>query len=114
MRNFHQNFIFDCNSLGFHQAEHIKRIDDLYLQLANIISAALEQFKKKWIRKDKFKVITGWNRNKHLHSKANKSYSKWISLGRRLHTVDHESMLGTRQEFKTALRNSKMNSQNNL
>ena len=110
MKNFHDMSVLRCNKLGCHDKKHLKEIDDMHIDMVTVIRESAENFKRKTIRKDKFKVIPGWNRNvKHLYRVAREQYLLWMTAGRILGTHLHENMKRSRNIFKTALRNCKLN-----
>ena len=89
---------------------HLKKIDDLYSNIVFIIRESVELFKRKTIRRDKFKIIPGWNRNvKSLYSIARDRYLEWVAAGRLLNTPKNENMKSSRKIFKATLRNCKVN-----
>lgn len=110
MKNFYEMSELCCLNLGCRKADHIMKINQLYKFIVSTITRSSEQFKKRSIRKDKFKVIPGWNRNvKSLHTRARLDYLEWIGVGRPMDTSVHHFMLNSRKEFKTALNNCKLN-----
>ena len=110
MKFFYDNDILHCTTIGCRNKEHLKKIDDMYTEIVVIFRDSVERFKKKTVKKDKFKVVPGWNRNvKYLHSVARQFYLEWVTLERPLNTVVHDRMLKSRKEFKAALRNCKLN-----
>ena len=110
LRTFYDNTVFHCTRMGCRDKNHLKEIDGVYYSIVVVIRESAERFKRKTIRKDKFKIIPGWNRNvKSLYSIARNHYLEWIATGRMLNTPLHENMKSSRKRFKAALRNCKLN-----
>lgn len=100
----------NCTTIGCHDKKHLEEISHCYLELVKIFGCTLDKFKRKTVRKNKFKVIPGWNRNvKHLHSVARQCYLDWVAQGRPLSCQVHDCMLTSRRNFKAALKNCKVN-----
>lgn len=101
---------FCCETTGCRKVKHIRWIDTLYYNLIMILMIATEQFNKDCVKKDKFRVIPGWNRRvKQLHKTARECFLSWVRTGRQLNTTEHENMLSSRKVFKKALNDAKIN-----
>ena len=110
LRTFHDNSVLHCDRIGCRDKMHLRKIDDLYSNIVIIIRESAERFKRKTIRKDKFKIIPGWKRNvKSLYSIARDCYLEWVAVERLLNTPQHENRKSSRKIFKAALRNCKLN-----
>ena len=101
---------FYCNVIGCRDDNHRLAIDRLYSFLSTIVVEASESFSNQYIRRDKYKVIPGWNRNvKNLHKLFREKYLCWVRSQKELHTTEHENMLSSRKSFKRALDMTKSN-----
>lgn len=101
---------FSCCATGCRKRKHIQWIDSLYHILITLIVIATKDYNKEYIRKDKFRIIPGWNRRvKELHKTARDSFLCWVRKGKQINTVEHESMLTSRRAFKSALNEAKIN-----
>ena len=110
LRTFHDNPVLHCNRIGCRDKTHLRKIDDIYSNIVIVIRESAERFKRRTIRKDRFKIIPGWNRNvKSLYSLARDCYLEWVAAGRLLNTPQHENMKSSRKIFKAALKNCKLN-----
>ena len=110
LREFNDHCIFNCVSIGCHNVQHLLHIDYLYDKLTESVEESSSRFKQRFVKKNKFKVIPGWNRSvKLLHQRARCSFLKWVSNGKPLGTNEHEIMIETRRQFKKALKDCKQN-----
>ena len=74
------------------------------------IHIAAENVSKIKRRRNKFKVIPGWNRNvKSLHHIARTNFCNWIRCGRIRDSDEFRKMNDSRKNFKQALNNCKLN-----
>ena len=102
--------IHDCCRTGCRDPQHLHMIDECYDHLISIIQSSSEKYLKRSIKKNKFKVIPGWNRCvKKKHRIARDKYLNWINQGRLRGTSFHQEMLSTRHKFKEALNECKNN-----
>ena len=110
MGNFLNMKVNQCCNVGCRKESHLSQIDDMYELLVTSVLTASRLFHKRKVRKFKFKVIPGWNRNiKQLHSLAREQYLKWLELGRHRNTVQFDRMKESRKTFKNALKDCKVN-----
>lgn len=110
MGNFLNLKVNQCCNVGCRKESHISEIVGMYELLVTSIEIASRLFHKRKIRKNKFKVVPGWNRNvKHLHNLAREHYLKWLVMGRRRNTLEFHLMNESRKVFKKALNDCKRN-----
>ena len=110
MKYYRDSKFFFRTKTGCRNEKHLNEINQLYISIVTIIRESAERFKRKAIRKDKFKVIPGWNRHvKYLHTIAREHYLEWVVVGRFLNTPHHERMKSSRKAFKAALKSCKIN-----
>ena len=99
-----------CSRLGCRNELHWKQLEDIYHTLAHSLLIGKNNFARDVIKKDKFKVIPGWNRSiKHLHAYARFRYLEWLRIGKARDCTEFELMKESRTAFKTALNNCKAN-----
>ena len=99
-----------CSRRGCRHGKHLREIDRLFDCLVSSVRVACESISKEKRRKNKYKVIPGWNRNvKHLHSIARQEYLNWICLGRVRDSDEFRRMNESRSIFKAALNDCKVN-----
>ena len=99
-----------CTVIGCRNKSHIEEIEKMYQLIVNSVDAGSRQFAKEKKRKNKFKVIPGWNRNvKHLHCKSRDHYLKWLRSGRQRDSIEFHDMHESRKIFKKALNDCKVN-----
>ena len=99
-----------CSRLGCRNIDHKQEIDSLIDLFVQSIRLASEFVSREKCKKNKFKVIPGWNRNvKHLHSIARREYLNWLELGKLRNSVEYKTMDESRRNFKHALNDCKLN-----
>ena len=99
-----------CMEVGCRKKEHLKQLKNFYVKLCNSILVGKSRFTKKVTKRNKYKVIPGWNRNvKHLYADARESYFRWLNKGRQRDCHEFERMKETRKLFKDALNDCKLN-----
>ena len=102
--------VSQCCKVGCVDVNHILEIGMMYEALVNAVSEASQIYRKKYIRRNKYKVIPGWNRRvKQFHSVAREHYLKWLNTGRDRNTVEFHMMNESRKQFKKALNDCKQN-----
>ena len=102
--------VTQCCKVGCRDVGHVAEIESMYAILVNAVSVASQVYRKRYIRKNKYKVIPGWNRRvKNLHSIAREHYLKWLNTGRIRDTVEFHMMSDSRKVFKKALNDCKQN-----
>ena len=110
MGSFSNRRVTQYCKVGCRDVDHISEIENMYVVLVNAVSMASQIFRKRYIRKHKYKVIPGWNRRvKQLHSIAREHYLKWLNTGRIRNTVEFQMMSDSRKVFKKALNDCKQN-----
>ena len=101
---------FLCTKLGCRDINHCKQLKDFYCDLSKSVMNGASYFVKEVKKKNKFKVIPGWNRKvKQLHANARNIYLTWINKGRNKVCIEFELMKETRRLFKAALNDCKIN-----
>ena len=99
-----------CLKLGCRDDRHLHQIDHLLDKISWSIHMAAEDFSIVRRRKNKFKVIPGWNRNvKALHDIARTDFLKWMRCGRLRDTEEFREMNESRRKFKQVLNDCKIN-----
>ena len=99
-----------CRHVGCRDKGHWSEIVSTYNNIVKAISLGCQSFKKSRKKKNKFKIIPGWNRRvKDLHRSARFYYLEWISHGKRRDTMEHINMKNSRSAFKQALNLCKSN-----
>ena len=92
-----------CNSVGCRDKKHLLEIESIYENIIKSVEKGSQQFVREKKKKNKFKVIPGWNRSvKDLHRTARYHYRKWIDLGRQRDTAEYVNMNNSRKAFKKA------------
>ena len=85
-------------------------ISDLYCSIVNSVKVASSNYQKRRIKKNKFKVIPGWNRNvKSFYETARTYYLEWLQNDKSKNHISYENMKTSREEFKRKLRQCKNN-----
>ena len=80
----------------------------MYSILTSSIDISSKKFEKCRIKKDKFKVIPGWNRRvKSLHRSAREHYLAWLSNGKDRSGILYDRMNESRKKFKMELKKCK-------
>ena len=96
-------FMF-CTRLGCQNELHHKQIADMYHSLSRSVVQGSSEFAKEIVRKSRFCVVPGWNRNvKHFHADARFKYLNWLSLGKPRNGQEFELMKESRTLLKNAL-----------
>ena len=99
-----------CTNFGCQNINCIKNIDSMYLLLKNSIVVSSNKFLKRRVKKDKYKVIPGWNRRvKSLHKSAREHYLTWLRNGKARTGIDFDRMNESRKNFKLELKNCRKN-----
>ena len=98
----------DCQ-LGCSNSACHTEVENLYDIIVNSVTESSFQFRKKRIKKDKFKVIPGWNRRiKDLHTLARKHYLELVRLGKPRDHLSFDYMKIHRAQFKQELKACKV------
>ena len=104
-----------CHKIGCRDQSHIKDICMIYDEITSSIATASFQFRKEKIKKNKYKVIPGWNRRvKEFHRIARAHYLEWIELGRPRDTIEFNQMTESKGVFKKVLNDCKLNEFNEI
>ena len=75
------------------------------------IKVSVNDFKKSKIRKNKFKVIPGWNRRvKQFHNICRSNFKTWVSVGKPRQGQIYDEMVNSRKIFKDELKSCKKKS----
>ena len=99
-----------CPKLGCGDKNHLHQIDQLIDKISWSMHVAAEYASKTKRRKNKFKVIPGWNRNvKSLHNIARIDFLNWMRCGRIRDSEEFRKMNDSRKTFKQALNDCKIN-----
>ena len=102
-----------CDSscqLGCSDANCFIEISNLYNSIVNSVGLASLNYQKRRIKKNKFKVIPGWNRNvKSYYETARTYYLEWLRNDKSRNHVSFENMKASRSEFKRKLKLCKNN-----
>ena len=99
-----------CLKLGCRDKNHLHQIDLVIDKITWSIHVAAEYASKTKRRKNKFKVIPGWNRNvKNLHNIARIHFLNRMRCGRIRDSEEFRKMNDNRKTFKQALNDCKMN-----
>ena len=99
-----------CVKAGCRRKEHLEQLRHFYLTLCDSIILGRSKFVKRMTKRNKYKVIPGWNRNvKHLYVNARERYFDWLKNGRLRDCLEFERMKESRKMFKEALNNCKLN-----
>lgn len=110
LRETFSNEAVHCCELGCQHAHHISQIDIIYREFSTTIQETLNMFEKPAIRKNKFKIIPGWNRNvKEIYNKYRSEYKKWLACGKQRDCEEYYNMTQSRKEFKDKLSQTKKN-----
>ena len=110
MGKFSNSKAVECIRLGCRHREHLREVDGLLKCLVDSVYIASQCVSKEKVRKNKCKVIPGWNRNvKQLHGTARQDYLNWIHLGRVRDGEEFRKMKESRKIFKAALNDCKIN-----
>ena len=109
--NGHSSYeAINCFKLGCRNKKHLQKIDCLSDLIVLSVKTAAELVVKVKKRKNKFKIIPGWNRNvKNLHSIARNEFLNWVRSGKTQNSQEYCRMNESRKEFKLALNNCKIN-----
>ena len=79
-------------------------LKNIYNLIHTSVSQGSYDYSRNFIKKNKFKVIPGWNRNvKAAHTDARNSYIMWLSSGKFREGPLYENMKEFRSEFKALL-----------
>ena len=99
-----------CTEVGCRKKERLKQLRNFYVKLCDSILVGRFRFTKKVTKRNKYKVIPGWNRNvKHLYADARESYFRWLNKGRQRDCQEFERMKETCKLFKDSLNDCKLN-----
>ena len=99
-----------CFTVGCRRENHLSQIDDMHEILDSSVFIASQLVHKQRVRRLKFNVIPGWNRNvKHFHYIAREKYLEWLAQGKQRDTLEFDNMKESRRLFKNALNNCKQN-----
>ena len=99
-----------CSKVGCCDRSHHCHLSIFHTELTNLIERARSNFVRVNTKRDKYKVIPGWNRNvRHLYSAYRNDYLNWVISGKERPGVDYERMKNTRKLFKSALEDCKNN-----
>lgn len=110
LQGFYSLPIHDCHSTGCRQLKHMKMIDNLYELITTSIQSASQKYLRSSVKKNKFKVIPGWNRCvKQKHCVAREKFLRWVKCGKIRGSIQYQEMLTSRSEFKQALNECKIN-----
>ena len=110
MGNFLDYDVTRCNKIGCIDKGHIVQIEQMFEKLVSSIETGSQQYVKNIKKKDKFKIIPGWNRRvKSLHNIAREDYLKWLECGKDKETPQYERMVNSKKNFKKALNDCKLN-----
>ena len=110
MGNYVSKKCVRCSRLGCRNNKHLKEIDDSLALMITSVCIASEFVIKTTRKKNKLKVIPGWNRNvKDLHVKARYDFLKWMQTGKERQSEEHRNMCESRKKFKKALNDCKIN-----
>ena len=108
--DFRNDFDSECEGYGCRSEKCLKQIDDMYLILIRSVEISSNKFQKKRIKKNKYKVIPGWNRRvKSLHKSAREHYLAWMNNGKDRTGIHFERMTTSRKVFKEELHKCKQN-----
>ena len=111
-RDFSVNTCLDdsCNS-----NECKKQINEMYRKIVDSVCKSSQNYIKRNIKKNKYKVIPGWNRHvKDIYKDSKEHYKRWILNGRLRYGLYFEIMKQTKSRFKEALNKCKSNEQNEI
>ena len=107
------NFIdmFDSNcTLGCANNNCLDRISELYKSIVSSVEIASVEYRRKKVKKNKFRVIPGWNRNiKAFYENARFHYFNWLNNGKPRDHYSFDTMKISRSEFKQKLKYCKDN-----
>lgn len=99
-----------CQKIGCNDQAHLDQISNLYKTIVNSVSTASEYYRGRHIRRNKLKIIPGWNRNvKQLHNAARVAFVNWVKRGKVRGTREHDLMIESRKLFKKALKECQVN-----
>ena len=99
-----------CKKVGCMKEDHIIELKSLYKQLVTSLSVSSQQFAKIRRKKNKFKIIPGWNRRvKSYHKIARDNYLRWVELGKPRDNCAFQYMKDSRKEFKRNLNECVLN-----
>ena len=101
-----------CKKVGCNDKNHLLELTDIYRRLVTSVSFASQRHARAKRKKNKYRVIPGWNRRvKSVHKLARDNYLKWLENGRERNTNEFNLMKNSRREFKQALNECIMNEQ---
>ena len=104
------NVYKNCLGLGCNSSKCLENINKMYDTIVESVSYASSQFQTSELKKNKFKVIPGWNRMvKDLHDIAREQFIAWLEAGRPREGPLFMLMKETRSRFKAALNECKNN-----
>ena len=109
MGNFLDYNVTCCHKIGCMDVDHIAQIERMYKKMVDSVRSGSYDYVQERRKKDKFKIIPGWNRRvKAFHAAARKDYLKWVEYGRDRESPQHEIMVNSKKIFKKALNNCKI------
>ena len=99
-----------CHTVGCMNKSHINQIKLMYEKIISSIYVGSRTYVKERKKKDKFKVIPGWNRRvKSLYAVARENYLRWVEEGRGRNSLKYAMMIHSKKMFKDALNDCKKN-----
>ena len=108
--NFLEEDAVLCNKIGCMDENHLMGLQNMYKTIVTSVSNGSRQFARQKRKKNKFKVIPGWNRRvKFLHKRARENYLRWLERDRQRGTHEFVCMSDSKREFKKALNQCKLN-----
>ena len=106
--NFKNDFDINCVNYGCRNVKCLENIDEMYFILKRSVEVSSKKFMKTKIRKNKYKVIPGWNRRvKSLHVSAREHYLVWLLNGKMRSGIYFDNMCASRKLFKEELHRCK-------
>ena len=110
LSNLEESKVHLCQRIGCNDQAHLDQISNLYQTIVDTVSSASMKYRGRHIRRNKLKIIPGWNRNvKQLHSEARVSFINWVRRGKVRGTIEHDLMIENRKRFKKALKECQVN-----
>ena len=104
----HSKNVTNCQKIGCVDESHFAQIEQMYEEMIRSIQLGSEGYSKNRRKRDKFKVIPGWNRRvRSFYADARVKYLEWIHSGRNRDTLQYERMVTSRKVFKKALNDCK-------
>ena len=108
MLNLINDEVFECRVVGCNDRTHLKRLDDIFRLMKEVLLESTASFKFNGTRK--YKIIPGWNDHvKKVHAIARNHFLSWKQNGKSNEGEYLQNMKESRAAFRSALEYCKNN-----